>query len=76
MELTDEQKVRHGSGIQNYYYGGVSKVINLKLTTEQLKTIVDSNVFNGSVGQFAVEKRKRFFCRTQRYYPASCNFFN
>jgi hypothetical protein len=52
MELTDEQKVRHGSGIQNYYYGGVSKVINLKLTTEQLKTIVDSNVFNGSVGQF------------------------
>lgn len=51
MELTDEQKVRHGSGIQNYYYGGVSKVINLKLTTEQLKTIVDSNVFNGSVGQ-------------------------
>ena len=52
MELTDEQKVRHGSGIQNYYYGGVSKVINLNLTTEQLKTIVDSNVFNGSVGQF------------------------
>lgn len=52
MELKDEQKVRHGSGIQNYYYGGVSKVINLRLTTEQLKTIVDSNVFNGSVGQF------------------------
>ena len=52
MELTDEQKVRHGSGIQNFYYGGVSKVINLRLTTEQLKTIVDSNVFNGSVGQF------------------------
>jgi len=52
MDLTEEQKVRHGSGIQNYYYGGVSKVINLKLTTEQLKSIVDSNVFNGSVGQF------------------------
>ena len=52
MDLTDEQKFRHSSGIQNYYYGGVSKVINLKLTTEQLKTIVDSNVFNGSVGQF------------------------
>ena len=58
MELTDEQKFRHSSGIQNNYYGGVSKVINLKLTTEQLKSIVDSNVFNGSVGQFVFSYRR------------------
>ena len=48
----DEQKPRHSSGIHNYYYGGVSKVINLKLTTEQIKALGDSSVFNGSVGQF------------------------
>ena len=48
----DEQKARHSSGIHNYYYGGVTKVINLKLTTEQIKALADSNVFNGSVGQF------------------------
>ncbi len=48
----EDQTVRHGSGIHNYYYGGVTKVINLKLTTEQLRAIGDSHVFNGSVGQF------------------------
>ena len=47
----EEQKARHSSGIQNYYYGGVSKVINLKLTADDLKALVDSHVFNGSVGQ-------------------------
>ena len=51
MEL-DEQKARHSSGINNYYYGGVTKVINLKLTTEQIQALGDSTVFNGSVGQF------------------------
>lgn len=48
----DEQKARHSSGINNYYYGGVTKVINLKLTTEQIQALGDSTVFNGSVGQF------------------------
>ena len=57
MEL-DEQKARHSSGINNYYYGGVTKVINLKLTTEQIQALGDSTVFNGSVGQF-IEKVER-----------------
>ena len=48
---TEEQKVRHGSGIQNNYYGGVNKVINLKFTADALKALSESNVFNGSVGQ-------------------------
>ena len=47
----EEQKARHSSGIQNYYYGGVSKVINLKLTADDLRAFADSHVFNGSVGQ-------------------------
>ena len=54
----DDQKARHSSGINNYYYGGVTKVINLKLTTEQIKALGDSTVFNGSVGQF-IEKVER-----------------
>ena len=54
----DEQKARHSSGINNYYYGGVTKVINLKLTTEQIQALGDSTVFNGSVGQF-IEKVER-----------------
>lgn len=54
MEKVD-QKVRHSSGIQNNYYGGVNKVINLKLTTDILRGYGDSNVFNGSVGQI-IEK--------------------
>lgn len=47
-----EQRRRRSSGINNYYYGGVNKVINLKLSTEQMKSLKEQNVFNGSVGQF------------------------
>ena len=36
MEKTDEEICRHSSGIQNYYYGGVNNVINLKLTKEEI----------------------------------------
>ena len=45
MELTEEQQARHSSGIQNYYYGGVTNVINLRLSSEQKLFIEDGRIF-------------------------------
>ena len=42
MEKTEEQQLCRG-GISNYYYGGVTNVINLKLTKEQVAVLSSGN---------------------------------
>jgi hypothetical protein len=42
MDITDEQKLSRG-GINNYYYGGVTNVINLKLSREQVAVLGSGN---------------------------------
>lgn len=39
----EEKQVRHSSGIQNNYYGGVTNVINLKLTKDQIEILGSGN---------------------------------
>lgn len=39
----EEMQVRHSSGIQNNYYGGVTNVINLKLTKDQIEILGSGN---------------------------------
>lgn len=44
MELTEEQTShRRSGGIKNYFYGGVTNVINLKLTREQIAVLSSGN---------------------------------
>lgn len=45
MELKDEQQARHSSGIQNNYYGGVTNVINLRLSSDQRLVIKNGQIF-------------------------------
>lgn len=42
METTEEQKLSRG-GISNYYYGGVTNVINLKLSRDQVAVLGSGN---------------------------------
>jgi len=42
METTDEQRPSR-SGINNFYYGGVTNVINLKLSKEQVAVLGSGN---------------------------------
>jgi hypothetical protein len=42
MDTTEEQQLSRG-GISNYYYGGVTNVINLKLTKEQVAVLGSGN---------------------------------
>ena len=38
MDTTEEQRVSRG-GISNFYYGGVTNVINLKLSRDQVAVL-------------------------------------
>ena len=42
MDTTEEQRVSRG-GISNYYYGGVTNVINLKLSKDQVAVLGSGN---------------------------------
>lgn len=42
METTEEQQLSRG-GISNYYYGGVTNVINLKLSNDQVAVFGSGN---------------------------------
>ena len=42
MDTTDEQQVSR-SGITNFYYGGVTNVINLKLSRDQVAVLGSGN---------------------------------
>jgi hypothetical protein len=42
MITTEEEQFRR-SGIYNYYYGGVTNVINLRLTEEQVAVLSSGN---------------------------------
>lgn len=42
MEKTEEQQLCRG-GISNYYYGGVTNVINLKLSKDQVAVLGSGN---------------------------------
>lgn len=42
MVLTEEEKLSRG-GITNFYYGGVTNVINLKLTKDQVAVFGSGN---------------------------------
>lgn len=42
METTEEQQLGR-SGISNYYYGGVTNVINLKLSKDQVAVLGSGN---------------------------------
>ncbi len=42
MDATEEQRVSRG-GISNFYYGGVTNVINLKLSKDQVAVLGSGN---------------------------------
>ena len=42
MDTTEEQRVCRG-GISNFYYGGVTTVINLKLSKDQVAVLGSGN---------------------------------
>lgn len=42
MDTTEEQQLSR-SGISNYYYGGVTNVINLKLSKDQVSVFGSGN---------------------------------
>ena len=42
MDTTEEQRVSRG-GISNFYYGGVTNVINLKLSKNQVAVLGSGN---------------------------------
>lgn len=42
MDTTEEQRVCRG-GISNFYYGGVTNVINLKLSRDQVAVLGSGN---------------------------------
>ena len=42
MDTTEEQQLSRG-GISNYYYGGVTNVINLKLSRDQVAVLGSGN---------------------------------
>ena len=42
MDTTEEQRVSRG-GISNFYYGGVTNVINLKLSRDQVAVLGSGN---------------------------------
>ena len=42
MEKPEEQNLSRG-GISNYYYGGVTNVINLKLSKDQIAVLGSGN---------------------------------
>ena len=42
MDITEEEP-KSRSGINNYYYGGVTNVINLRLSEEQIAVLGSGN---------------------------------
>ena len=42
MDTTEEQRLSRG-GINNFYYGGVTNVINLKLSKDQVAVLGSGN---------------------------------
>lgn len=48
MEI-DEQMARHSSVIQNNYYGGVTTVINIKLTKDQVDVLCPGNQIGNAI---------------------------
>lgn len=41
--MVTEEEPKSRSGINNYYYGGVTNVINLRLSEEQIAVLGSSN---------------------------------
>jgi ERCC4-type nuclease len=58
METTDEQRPSR-SGISNFYYGGVTNVINLKLSKELVEVLGPGNNIAETINSFINQNTKK-----------------
>ena len=59
METTDEQRPSR-SGISNFYYGGVTNVINLRLSRDQVEVFGTGNNIAETINSIINPNTKKF----------------
>ena len=59
METTDEQRPSR-SGINNFYYGGVTNVINLRLSRDQVEVFGTGNNIAETINSIINPNTKKF----------------